>query len=215
MVLSLRLGLFSLGLGLVIEAQTFSVSVSSLRLRPFQSWSQSCHWDSDIFGLGFSFNDPNRVLLIPDWLLVSFLFRSSGYNYDLKWNCGNVAHKLRFFLFIVYIRLFCYILCLCIYYQVNNYQVSIICIYYQVSSINNQLLSMINYQLRSIKYQQVLYIKYQLSSINDKISSINYQTLIIKYQSSSMDYQLIIIKYRLSSINYQVSSINKPRSIVK
>ena len=45
---------FSLGLGLVIETQTFlvSVSVSSLRLRPFQSRSRSRHWDSDIFSLG-------------------------------------------------------------------------------------------------------------------------------------------------------------------
>jgi len=39
-------------LGLVIETQTFSVSVSSLRLRPFQSRSRSRHWDSDLFSLG-------------------------------------------------------------------------------------------------------------------------------------------------------------------
>ena len=37
------------GLGLVIETQTFSVSVSSLRLRNFQS--QSHHWDSDLSSL--------------------------------------------------------------------------------------------------------------------------------------------------------------------
>ena len=45
---------FSLGLGLVIETQTFlvSVSVSSLRLRPFQSRSRSRHWDSDLSSLG-------------------------------------------------------------------------------------------------------------------------------------------------------------------
>ena len=43
LVSSLRLRFFSLGLGIVIETQTFSVSVSvsSLRLRPFQSRSKS------------------------------------------------------------------------------------------------------------------------------------------------------------------------------
>ena len=46
--------LFSLGLDLVIETQTFSVLVlvSPLRIRPFQIQSQSGHWNSDLFSLG-------------------------------------------------------------------------------------------------------------------------------------------------------------------
>ena len=57
--------LFSRCLGLATEIQTFSVSlsVSSLRLRHFQS--RSGHWDSDLFSFGLGLDDPNLVSLIP------------------------------------------------------------------------------------------------------------------------------------------------------
>ena len=75
-VSSLRLGHFSLGLGLIIETYTFSVSVSSLRLRPFQS--RSGYWDSEIFSLSLSLclDDPNLVSLIPAGIwLKNFLWK--------------------------------------------------------------------------------------------------------------------------------------------
>ena len=60
-------------LGLVIETWTFSVSVSSLRLRPFKAQFQSGYWDSDIFSLGL--DDPNVVTLIPKALETQGLKR--------------------------------------------------------------------------------------------------------------------------------------------
>ena len=38
----------------------------SISLRPFQSQSLSCHWDSDIFSLCLGLDDPNLVPLIPE-----------------------------------------------------------------------------------------------------------------------------------------------------
>ena len=47
-----------------INVSVVSISVLTLRLRPFQSLSRSCHWDSDLFSLGLSLVIETHTFLV-------------------------------------------------------------------------------------------------------------------------------------------------------
>ena len=63
----------------------FLVSVSSIRLGRFQSRSQSCHWDLDIFSLGFIIKTRtfSVSVLVSPLRLIPFQSRSCHWDSDI------------------------------------------------------------------------------------------------------------------------------------
>ena len=75
-------------LGLVIETQTFSVLVSSLRLILFQSRSRSRHWDQDLssLGLGLVIETQTFLVSVSSLRLRHFQSRSRS-----RWSKSGLA----------------------------------------------------------------------------------------------------------------------------
>ena len=100
MVLVLSLRLMSFSLSLVIETQTFSHSVSLLRLTSFQS--QSPHWDSDIFRLGLVVETQTFSVLVSSLRLRHFQSRSRWLKSGLTNPCDFALFSLVLILYYGY-----------------------------------------------------------------------------------------------------------------
>ena len=70
-----------------IETQMFSVLVSSLRLRHFQYWSQSCHWYSQLFSLGLFIETQTFSVSVLSLRLRHFQSRSRS-----RWSKYGLAN---------------------------------------------------------------------------------------------------------------------------